>query len=583
MNFPWPKHNDTDTSAHSATQNAWQPIPRVVSHMRSGVEPYARIEHADDLPAFQVKLYDVISMRPSLRHRVCPIDVSPSPSGKVFALILLQDEFNTDVHTTVVAQMMEKGWAQAHPACYIAPASVLLDLARDGINSVTRKVIDGINTQADGPLWQLFEGMGEFALMHHSSDIHFCIDRSSARSQVSFRIEGKLTSPRQFEIETLKLLDMVAYLYNVHGKSGSEGTFNENQPQQCQINTTIKGKNVLFRWASNKTALGTKVVMRVIPRDTASSVWTLTQHGYLPAQQEIFQRAIGALGGGVLVGGIVGSGKSKLLQTLLAMLPKHMAKYTIEDPVENYIPGADQFSVSRSLAEEDGDPFIVAKRQTKRMDPDAVMIGEIRDRESASMFLDIAGSGHRAFSSVHAPSAFDMLTVRLSSEDFGIPRETLATPGLINLLAYLALVPKLCGNCKLPAKGVLPPEYLERIQRLFDIAPERINTTNCKGCEECRRNGLPELNGLRGRQVVAEMIEPNTTMLAMLRDGKSLELQKYVRSTRFARFDEADTTGKTALEVAMYFVAAGELDPREVEEKFGSFTKYELDYGRGSP
>lgn len=535
------------------------------------------VEHAEDLPSFTRKLYDVLKLKPSLKHRVCPIDVSTDTEQQMFAVILLQDELNTDVTETLLESMMEKGWRLAREAFYIAPSSVMVELARDAINEHT-KTAKGASTNKkhDSALWNLFEGAAVFALNNDASDIHIRIDHTKPLSQIRFRVDGRLTKPREFEMDTMKLLDMVAYLYNMHSNSGSENTFNENQPQQCQIAATIKGVKLLFRWASNKTAAGTKVVMRVIRQDSEQTVRALDELGYLPPQIAVWKRVISRLGGGTLIGGVVGSGKSTTLQTVMSMLPEWMAKYTAEDPVENLIPGADQFSVSRSLSDEDGDPFIAVKRQTKRMDPDALMIGEIRDHESASLFRDIAGSGHRAFSSIHAPSAIDMITMRLVSDEMGIPRDVIATPGFVNLLVYQALVPKLC-SCKREAAEVYDEEYLARIERLFDIKREAMKAQNSDGCEQCQRKGLPELNGSKGRVVVAEMIEPTQKMLLLFRESKNLELKRYIRGLRTARFDEADSTGKSALEVAMYHVALGVVDPAEVELKFGTFEQYEME------
>ena len=536
------------------------------------------VEHAEDLPAFSRKLYELVGMQPSLKHRLCPIDVSTDAMPNTFSVVLLHDELHTELTADLVSTLGFKGWKLAPDGYYIAPTAVMVDLARDGINE-NRKAGKGTGgaKKQDSTLWNLFEGAAVFALENEASDIHIEIDRTKVDSQIRFRVDGRLTKPREFQIDTFKLLDMVAYLYNVHSNSGSENTFNENQPQQCQIASTIKGTKLLFRWASNKTASGTKVVMRVIRQDSEQTIRPLEALGYLPPQIVTWRRALSRLGGGTLVAGVVGSGKSTTLQTVMSMLPDWMAKYTAEDPVENLIPGAAQFSVSRSLTGDDDDPFLAIKRQTKRMDPDAVMIGEIRDRESASLFRDIAESGHRAFSSVHAPSAIDMITLRLVSGELGIPRDVIATPNFINLLVYQALVPKLCPSCKRDACDVYDDPYLTRIERLFEIDRAHLKAQNTEGCPQCQRKGLPELHGSKGRVVVAEMIEPTPKMLLLFRDLKNLELKQYIRSLRTARFDEPDSTGKSALEVAMYHVARGTIDPLEVEIKFGSFEQYELE------
>lgn len=539
------------------------------------------VEHPEDLPTFSRKLYNELAMVPSLKHRLCPIEI-PRTSGEkaLFAIVLLNEEIGTDVTDALVKQLKLKNYEPADPLYYPASKSVMVQLARDSINeNENRKTAKAgaAGKKEDSALWAMFEDAAIFAMDNEASDIHIEIDRTAQASQIRFRVDGRMTSPREFATDTMRLLDMVAYLYNVHSKSGSENTFNENQPQQCQIACSIKGRRLLFRWASNQTAVGTKVVMRMLFQDTQQSIRTLAELGYLPEQIAKWERAIARLGGGTLISGVVGSGKSTTQQTVMSMLPPWMAKYSVEDPVEYLIPGAIQFSVSRSLSEQDGDPFLAVKRQLKRMDPDAVMIGEIRDHESAGLFRDIAESGHRAFSTVHAPSAIDMITLRLVSTELGIPRDVIATPNFLNLLVYQALVPKLCKHCALPATDVHDAEYLAQIERLFEIKRNSIRARNASGCDHCRRKSLEELSGSKGRIVVAEMIEPTPRMLLLFRDSKNLELKRYIRSLRKARFDEPDSTGKSALEVAMYHVAQGVIDPREVELKFGSFDQYELE------
>jgi len=571
MNFDWEHDSPPDVIPMPTALASVTPISG------RAAEPSV-VEHAEDLPAFSRKLYDVVGMQPSLKHRLCPIDVSTDSSPHVFALVLLHDELHTELTADLIQQLGFKGWTLASEGYYIAPQTVMVELARDGINEKSKVGKGGAGARKhDSALWNMFEGAAKFAIENDASDIHVEIDRTKIDSQIKFRVDGRLTKPREFQIETLKLLDMVAYLYNVHSNSGSENTFNENQPQQCQIASTVKGQKLLFRWASNKTASGTKVVMRVIKQDSVETIRSLQALGYLEPQIAIWNRALSRLGGGTLVAGVVGSGKSTTLQTVMSMLPEWMAKYTAEDPVENLIPGAAQFSVSRSLTGDDEDPFLAIKRQTKRMDPDVVMIGELRDKESSSLFRDIAESGHRAFSTVHAPSAIDMITLRLVSSEMGIPRDVIATPNFINLLVYQALVPKLCPCCNQKATAVYDDAYLARIERLFGIDRSRLHAQNNAGCDNCQRKGLPELNGSKGRIVVAEMIEPTPKMLLLFRDCKNLELKSYIRSLRTAEFYEADSTGKSALEVAMYHVAQGIIDPREVEIKFGSFEQYEAE------
>ncbi|MGT2460231.1 GspE/PulE family protein (plasmid) [Cupriavidus basilensis] len=535
------------------------------------------VDHIDDLPAFTKKLYEEISLQPSFRHYICPVEIEANR----FALILTEEMVNSDLANELIKALSFKRQA-ADPLYHVASTVVMVELCRDGVmenKPKARSHSASLNARnRESSLWSQFENIVKFAVDSNASDLHFEIERSKERSNVGFRVDGKLIRPREFEIKTGDLLDTSAYLYNIHSRSGSENAFNENKPQACQIRAEIAGHRLLFRWASNQSAKGTKIVMRVLHQDEAQSIRSLQELGYLPDQIEAWTRSIGRLGGGTITAGVVGSGKSTTAQTIMTMLPSTMAKYTVEDPVEYIIPDTTQFSVSRSMNDTGHDPFLAVKRQLKRMDPDAVLIGEIRDHESAGLFRDIAESGHRAFSTVHAPSAIDTITMRLTSDELGIPHDVIATPGFMNLLVYQALLPINCPKCKIDhtAAPWISQAYLARIERVFDIERRALRFANPEGCPHCRRAGLPELHGVKGRTVVAEMIELDQTMLKLFRERQNLELKAYVRSLNRSRFDEMASAGKSVLEVSMYKVAHGEIDPREVEYKFGTFEQYEL-------
>ncbi len=546
---------------------------RPASGYRTASKP---VDHIDDLPAFNKKLYEEINLQASFRHFICPVETEANR----FALILTEDMINSDIANELIKALSFKREA-ADPLYYIASTVVMVELCRDGVmenKPRVKNLTSALNSRnRESALWSQFENIVNFAVDSNASDLHFRIERLNERSNVGFRVDGKLIRPREFQIKTGDLLDTSAYLYNIHGVSGSENAFNENKPQACQIRAEINSHRLLFRWASNQTAKGTKIVMRMLTQDEAQSIRSLAELGYLPDQIEVWRRSIGRLGGGTIIAGVVGSGKSTTGQTIMTMLPETMAKYTVEDPVEYIIPDTDQYSVSRSMNDFGNDPFLAVKRQLKRQDPDAVLIGEIRDHESAGLFRDIAESGHRAFSTVHAPSAIDTITMRLTSGELGIPHDVIATPGFMNLLVYQALLPLNCPVCKLDHRQApgISADYLARIERVFGIERAALRFANPEGCPTCRRTGLPELHGVKGRTVVAEMIELDQTMLKLFRERQNLELKAYVRSLNRSRFDEKVSAGKSVLEVAMFKVSRGMIDPREVEYKFGTFEQYE--------
>lgn len=539
------------------------------------------ITNADDLPQFTRKMYDddLVQMPPSFRQKICPIEVrQPGTEGKkqgAFAIIVTAD-FRGEEYVDELINHLGIKWEFAENGIHVASDQVLIDLARDKVMENRKKKRQNISLEQKNAnvLYRQFEMMAEFAIRYEASDLHVDMYRRQKKSQVHFRIHGKLVHPPEFLIDTHTLLDMVAYLYNNKSQNGSQNSYNENIPQQCQLQLRVKDRDILFRWASGRTALGSVVVLRMLFQDDVQSIKSLEELGYFPGQVRMWQNAISRHKGGISVAGIVGSGKSTTMQTNLAGLPDTMAKYSVEDPVEYLIPGVRQFNVSRSLTETEVDSFIAWKRQLKRMDPSAVLIGECRDQDSASMFRDIVESGHLGFTTVHAPSHIGSID-RFCSKELGIPREVMATPGFMNLLVYQALVPINCECCHdFPARQHADAAYLKRIEDLFNIDIDGMYLVNKAGCPKCRKPGLDELNGISGRKVVAEMLELDTYMLEMIRDHRNIDLIKYVDKLRTADYDEEDSVGKSAMEVAMYRCSRGEVSPYEIEEKFGTFEQY---------
>lgn len=568
--------NEETQSANQLTENL-----RLASLSKAANGP-RKIERLEDLTFIKRTLYDEIKLGPSLKHKICPVE--RNDGDKVYSLVMQEDLQHNNIVHSLCESLELAGYSRSKEDFIVfGSANVLIGLSRNELIHAARSsgANRGLMAHDESALKEFFENALVFSLENEVSDWHIRIVKAADKSHIAFRVDGVLNYPDRFCASTGLILDMAAYIYNVLGKAGSENSFNENTAQQCNIPYVINGRKITLRWASNQTSKGCKIVFRFLINDDIRSVRSLPELGFLPGQVGMLKTAIGIRGGGMLIAGVVGSGKSTTGQTLMTMQPEGTALYSVEDPVEYDIPGVDQFSVSRPLNDDGNtDPFLAVKRQIKRMDLNAILIGEIRDMQSAGLFRDICESGHSAIATIHAPSAIDMITLRLSSSELGVPRDVIATPGFINLLMYQALLPLNCPFCSLkgtdPKAGVRP-EYLEKIQRLFGISADKLKFRNMEGCSECRREDLPKLNGIKGRTVVAEIVELDHTMLKLYRDQRNLELKNYIRSLRTSAFDDPDCTGKTVLEVAMYKVSCGEIDPFEVERKFGSLYQYERD------
>ncbi|MFP3756341.1 ATPase, T2SS/T4P/T4SS family [Cupriavidus sp. SIMBA_020] len=540
----------------------------------------AEIGTADDLPVFLSTLYEELSLSQSLRHSICPVLVSEGSGAAgrgTFAVILTRDMVNSDVTEEILRQLRLR-YDAATPMLHVAAPQVMVALSRGGVDPMG--LADGAPAAGRRPasaLWHNFEAILRFAVREKASDIHWEIVDQGTHSQIRFAIDGYLVDPPDFRMETGVLLDTLSHIYQ-KGKGGSHNAFSRALPQQTSIRTRVDGQSIVCRWASAQSVNGHVTVMRVHREEAQTDIVDFVEDlGYFPQQAALLDRCTLNLGGGTVFVGVVGSGKTTSAQAVMQRLPGWMNKMTVEDPVELIAPGTHHFSVSRTLdsGNRDEDPFIAMKRQIKRMNPHFVMVGELRDHESAGLFRDVAGAGLRALTTVHAPSALTAPD-RLSDGELRIPRSVLATPGFINLYVYQALLPKTC-TCGLHGaqmKTVLGAAKLQQIERLFKFDVEGIRLRNPVGCELCARPNLPDLNGARGRTVVAEMFEPDEQDLIYIRDAMNIELAAYQRTKRTSGFDIPDSTGKTVFEVAMNKVYAGIIDPREAE-RITSLDAYE--------
>jgi general secretion pathway protein E len=608
-----PLHRATDTSYRvvSAPSRAGDgsSLPEALQGNQRHVVASTSVAQIEDLPPFTRTLNDELGLRDALRSKLCAIELRGVERGgmRPFAVVIHGEMLYADELSAAIRQLTTR-FVAADPLVYIANPNVMEALSRGETGYAERQAFrsKAIKSAAEStPFKDIFVWATKFGMDNDASDIHTEMDWRRSKTQLRFRIDGRLVDPASFRIDTAQSRDMFAYVYNMGSKSGSENSFASNQAQQCQVPLTIDDKDITLRWASQPTHKGLKIVLRLLHQNDNAELSTLESLGYTTPQCSLWERVISKQNGGTLVGGVVNSGKSKTLHTVLERLPRYWAKYSAEEPVESELSDTAQISISRSLHERGTDPFLPVKRQLKRMDLDAFFQAELRDFETAAVFRDVCESGHRGFGTVHAPSVFGIFD-RLSDAEFQIPRNVVATPGFLNLLVYQALLPRTCPHCAVElrkARSIFEggpgvngnqgggwlggttsrlshEDYMRRLERVFDINLDTIRIRNPEGCVKCRRDGLPELNGGRGRIVVAEMLEPDTEVLYFVREKKSIELRQYVKSMRTARFDEEDCTGKTAAEMAMFRVADGTIDPREVEVRFGTFENYEIDRAR---
>jgi general secretion pathway protein E len=539
-----------------------------------------------------------INLAPALYSHICPVEVAAD--SRKCAVLCSERMSDSEELIEVLRTLRRKGYAPADgltPNLFICTLeAVVLSVSKEqvtGDDVARRRKVLGAGP--DSSLWQNFLGVVGFTLRNNASEIHFNIMDQSDRSQIRFTIDGKYVAPESHYLPTKLLWQMASVAYQ-QSKGGNGADFNPLIEQQCRIQAEIptgegKSEPVMLRWASMATDDGPQITLRPLRLDALEHAYTLESLGYLPSQIGRLHRAMVSEGGAVIVSGVLGSGKSTLLATLMRRIPSTRKVMTIEDPREYIIPGAHQNTIQRALDTDDDSAFFAKLRTLKRTGFNEFMIGEIRDRQTGQAFQDVVESGPNVYTTVHARRHIG-IPDRLASPFIGVDRAVLATPGILKLLVAQVLLPLNCPHCAIAASEAVSgrvqipvpdaggwSKYLGRLQGLFDIDLKELRLRNPEGCGHCRRSGLPELAGLCGRTVAAEMVEPDDTFLEHVRHARNIELERHVAGMRNTPVSDPDDTGKSALQVAMYHVSTGAIDPREVEPRFESFETVEMKAG----
>lgn len=281
-------------------------------------------------------------------------------------------------------------------------------------------------------------------------------------------------------------------------------------PQDGHFNMALTKKHTInFRVSTCPTTYGEKVVIRIL--DPSKLQLGIEQLGYEPHQQQMFMETINRPQGMLLVTGPTGSGKTVSLYTALNILNTSERNIsTIEDPVEIQIPGINQVNVNPKA----GMDFSIALRAFLRQDPDVIMVGEVRDLETAEIAIKAAQTGHFVLSTLHTNSAPETLT-RLVN--MGVATYNIATS--VNLIIAQRLTRRLCPNCKvavdIPTNALYEEGFMDA-----DLADMHIFTHNPRGCENCK-------NGYNGRVGIYEMLNvtPEIGRIIMA-GGNSMEISQ---------------------------------------------------------
>ena len=389
--------------------------------------------------------------------------------------------------------------------------------------------IDSSSTEQDAPVISLVNGILSEAIRRSASDIH--VEPYEKRFRVRMRVDGVLQEIVQIPMEMRRAV--VARFKIMSRMDIAESRV----PQDGRIKLKTGGSEIDFRVNAMPTLFGEKVVLRMLSKGNLQL--DLMKLGFEAKQLEIFKKGIYAPNGLVLVTGPTGSGKTTTLYSALTELNKVSDNLsTAEDPVEYNLDGINQCQINKDV----GLTFAAVLRSLLRQDPDTVLVGEIRDYETAEVAVQAALTGHLVLSTLHtndAPSTITRL-VNMGLEPFLVVAS-------LNTIVAQRLLRTVCNKCRTD----LPVPK----QSLIDLGVSEHEAMTAKtvkgtGCVNCNNTGY------KGRVAIYEVLDFSSNLKEMVLRGESIieirkqAIQEGMKSLRMSALSKA-IEGRTTIEEAL--------------------------------
>ena len=377
-----------------------------------------------------------------------------------------------------------------------------VDLVEGGVTSTS----DEDNSEVDdAPVVRYIQKILLDAISAGVSDVHF--EPYDKYYRIRYRLDGELMEVAQ---PPIAIKDKVASRIKIISKLDIS---EKRLPQDGRMKLVLsKNKAIDFRVSTLPTLFGEKVVVRIL--DSSAAMIGIESLGYEPDQQAALMHAIGRPYGMILATGPTGSGKTISLYTCLNLLNQPGVNIsTAEDPAEIQVPGINQVNIS----EKSGLTFATALRAFLRQDPDVIMVGEIRDLETAEISVKAAQTGHLLLSTLHTNDAPSTLT-RLAN--MGVAPFNVASSVILIMAQRLAR--RLCPKCKAPMD--IPPEALLRAGFRESDLDGTWQPYGHVGCEHCRNTGY------KGRVGIYEVMTISDEMRQIImRNGSAIDIAQQAR------------------------------------------------------
>lgn len=331
----------------------------------------------------------------------------------------------------------------------------------------------------DAPVIKLVSSTLKEAVWQKASDVH--IEPQRNRLRIRFRVDGDLQETASLPIELAQLIvSRVKILSNLK--------IDETRiPQDGRFRTVLFGRDIDYRVATFPTPVGEKVVIRVL--DPTVGLKGFDELGLMGRNKELLMEGIQKPYGMILLTGPTGSGKTTTLYAAMQILNKEDVNIvSLEDPVEYFMDGLNQSQVHPEI----GYDFASGLRQILRQDPDVIMVGEIRDTETAGLAVHAALTGHIVLSTLHTNNSIGVIPrlIDMKVEKFILPAS-------LNLMVAQRLIPRLCKNCMVAKEAAA--EISQIIKKELDKLPSEIKSKieyktpykiyHSPGCEVCKNKG----------------------------------------------------------------------------------------------
>lgn len=427
------------------------------------------------------------------------------------------------------------------PAAVLPAVDDLIDILLENAEEVLGEGMVGTSTISSQQ--HRLRRLVKEAIELDATDIHIELRREYAN--IKFRKHGELFLHARWLPKLAEEIASVAFNKETDHASTH---FNPLVPQNAAMPLVIDGRPMRLRLASLPAHGGYDVVMRLLPI-ADNSIQSLAELGYHGWQIKELKSIVNQPAGAVIVSGPTGSGKTTTLASCMELVSQDRKIITIEDPVEKIIPHATQVPVH---SEHEDRGFASMIRTVLRMDPNVVVLGEMRDAETASLMVRAALTGHLVFSTVHTNTALDIVP-RLV--DLGVSQSLLAGQNVLLALISQRLAPLLCLECSIPVQQSSVHE--SHLERWSEMGYGNLHGWRARGrdtaCEAC--HGL----GINGRTVVAEIVNIDEAARDFIAAGNWKGWRDHLRSQQRLSFSDH----------LQQLVLQGRCDPLDAEKISG--------------